>query len=254
MYTQRETIGLIKNQLALEYNCRAEDFDRKANVITERKYIDGCRRYVVDPRLFKMITFGSNCVIMISEKIKERIEPIILNTNVHRLFEYENIIKIDNEIRKYGEHISKSHHMYMPIMEVKDIMPTFEIKWYEQNDLSIFYNDERWNNALTMPQEQNEIDVLAVSAILDGEIVGLAGCSQDTPMLWQIGIDVLDGYRSRGIGATLVRLLKNEIIKRGKIPYYGTCSTNIYSSNIALKCGFIPAWVETESKPIDNQK
>ena len=38
--------------------------------------------------------------------------------------------------------------------------------------------------------------------------------------------------------------LKNEIIKRGDIPFYGTSVSNYHSRNIALNCGFKPMWVE----------
>ena len=92
--------------------------------------------------------------------------------------------------------------------------------------------------------------MLAVIA-LDGEkIMGMAGCSADTPLMWQIGIDVLPEYRDRGIGKTLVSLLKNEAIRRGAIPYYGTSLSNIASWKTAISCGFVPAWVETESREV----
>ena len=72
--------------------------------------------------------------------------------------------------------------------------------------------------------------------------------------MWQIGIDVLPEYRGRGIGKTLVTLLKNEAEKRGALPYYGTSLSNLASWKIALGSGFAPAWVETESRPCpDNE-
>ena len=46
---------------------------------------------------------------------------------------------------------------------------------------------------------------------------------------------------------SLVALLKNRIIEMGDVPFYGTAAANIRSQNIALRCGFRPAWVETEA-------
>jgi GNAT superfamily N-acetyltransferase len=66
--------------------------------------------------------------------------------------------------------------------------------------------------------------------------------------MWQIGIDVLPKYRSCGIGKNLVILLKNEILKRGKIPFYGTVESHFHSQNIAVSAGFFPAWAELYSK------
>ena len=89
--------------------------------------------------------------------------------------------------------------------------------------------------------------MLAVAAMDRGNIIGLAGCSADCPRMWQIGIDVLPPYRRQGIGAALVGLLKDEVFRRGAIPFYGTSLSNLGSWKIALKCGFYPAWVEIES-------
>jgi len=71
-------------------------------------------------------------------------------------------------------------------------------------------------------------------------VFGMAGCSADTPLLWQIGIDVNENYRGGGIGTYLVASLKNEVEKRGEIPFYGTSLSNLYSWGIALNSWFFP--------------
>ena len=87
-------------------------------------------------------------------------------------------------------------------------------------------------------------DVLAAAAFLNGRIVGIAGATQDCAVMWQIGVDVEPGQRGRGISAVLVRLLKNEILKRGKIPFYATSQSHILSMDTAVSAGFLPAWSE----------
>jgi predicted GNAT family acetyltransferase len=54
-------------------------------------------------------------------------------------------------------------------------------------------------------------------------------------------------YRSREICTYLVTLIKNKIIERGDVPFYGTAAANTHSQNIAVNCGFWPTWVETEA-------
>jgi len=66
--------------------------------------------------------------------------------------------------------------------------------------------------------------------------------------MWQIGIDVLPEYRGRSIGTNLVTILKDEILKRGKIPFYGTVESHFLSQNIAVSAGFFPVWAELYSK------
>ena len=90
--------------------------------------------------------------------------------------------------------------------------------------------------------------MLAVIALDGDTVMGMAGCSADTPELWQIGIDVLPEYRKRGVGRALVTLLRNEALRRGAVPYYGTSLSNLPSWRIALGSGFYPLWVETEAR------
>ena len=49
-------------------------------------------------------------------------------------------------------------------------------------------------------------------------------------------------------------LLKNKIIEKGDVPFYGTAAANIHSQNIAIKSGFKHAWVETEAMKIKEEK
>lgn len=48
----------------------------------------------------------------------------------------------------------------------------------------------------------------------------------------------------RHIASTLVTILKEEIEKLGKVPYYGTSMSNLASQRAAVNAGFRVAWVE----------
>ena len=128
------------------------------------------------------------------------------------------------------------------------------MKILEQQDIAPFYGREEFSNALCDRFHPEGPDVLAVIA-LDGEnIMVMAGCSADTPEMWQIGIDVLPQYRGKGVARTLVTLLKEEAQRRGALPFYGTSLSNIGSWRTAIDSGFIPAWVEVESRRLtDNE-
>ncbi|HHX56071.1 MAG TPA: GNAT family N-acetyltransferase, partial [Clostridiales bacterium] len=81
------------------------------------------------------------------------------------------------------------------------------------------------------------------------KLIGLAGCSADCNLMWQIGVDVLPEYRRRGIAAALTSRLAIEILEAGKVPFYCSAWSNIRSVRNAVKSGFIPAWVEMTVKP-----
>lgn len=41
-----------------------------------------------------------------------------------------------------------------------------------------------------------------------------------------------------------MEILKEDIEKLGKVPYYGTSMSNLVSQRVAANAGFKPAWVE----------
>lgn len=77
---------------------------------------------------------------------------------------------------------------------------------------------------------------------------GMAGASRDGEYLWQIGINVDKDYAGQGIGHKLVRALKEEILRRGKVPFYGTSESHTLSQTVGLKAGFVPAWTEVSAR------
>lgn len=72
----------------------------------------------------------------------------------------------------------------------------------------------------------------------------MAGASRDSKVMWQIGINVDKKCSGSGIAKMLVTLIKNEILKRGILPFYGTSMSHLASERVALASGFTPAWVE----------
>ena len=113
---------------------------------------------------------------------------------------------------------------------------------YEEKDIEAFRGDERFDKAFSF--KPMTPDVLGIGAIENEEVIAMAGASADSPEFWQIGINVLPAARGKNLGVQLVTRLKNEILKRGKVPYYGTSFSHTLSLRIAVKSGFIPAWTE----------
>jgi len=89
----------------------------------------------------------------------------------------------------------------------------------------------------------------AAVATRDGTVVGVATVNADSPHLWQIGIDVDDGHRARGVGAALTAALARHALGAGSVPWYGVAPANIASINTALAAGFRLGWVEAYAYP-----
>lgn len=137
------------------------------------------------------------------------------------------------------------HHFFLPLESFPQAEPIYPVKWFKKEELEQFRVDNPFPEAICFIETGP--DVLAVAA-MDGEVMmGMAGVSED---LWQIGITVKEEYRGKGIAANLVTLLKDEVICRGKVLYYGTGESHNLSNGVAIKAGFFPVWTEMISGTI----
>lgn len=118
----------------------------------------------------------------------------------------------------------------------------FELVRYDQEGILQFREDDRFGEAFAF--DPDAPDVLGLAAVRDGRILGMAGASADSPLFWQIGINVDPHATGSHIGATLVRLLAQDIVTHGAIPYYGTSMSHIASQRVAHRAGFVVAWAE----------
>ena len=238
-------------QLSVDYNCSPSDFRANENTITISSLNEGRRSYSPGNPFLQMATAGMNTVIMADKCLHAFLNDFVKDKEGHHLFEFNNLLKLNEELKRYGYQMNPTHHMFLPCQTAK-MSECCQIKWLYDSDIEQFYGDRRFPNAIAFPAPcPVRPDRIAVIA-LDGDIImGMAGCSEDAPHWQQIGIDVLPQYRSRGIGSFLVNALTNKIIEMGDIPFYGTAAANIQSQNIAIKCGFKPAWAETEAVKIE---
>lgn len=236
--------------LSIEMNCAADDFRRAENIITSPALNEGRRQYQSEPYFFHMATLGGNAVITAEKCLHGFLAEWSGGKQGHSLFEQPNLLPLESELNKHGFTLTESYHMFLPKETPISAKPTFETKWYFDKEIHQFYGDKRFPNAICSKFLPHRPDTVVVCAVINGEIAGMAGCSEDAKGFQQIGIDVMPQHRSKGIGTGLVMLLKNEIERRGDIPFYGTSLSNLHSWNIALNCGFRPAWVEIGCKKL----
>jgi GNAT superfamily N-acetyltransferase len=246
MYKKTEILEIAKSQLALDYNCQLSDFEKEKNTIVEKNLMDGRRVYSNDGCFLKILCFGGRAIISATPIIIPWFEEELMGKDAAWFFEYRKLRAIDKKLEEFGHEIADVHHYYLPNINGPSIDTITNVKWYESEEIFEFENDHRFREALAF--DKNHMDMLAVAAFDGNNIMGMAGASADSKTMWQIGIDVLPEYRSCGIGKSLVILLKNEILKRGKIPFYGTVESHFHSQNIAIGAGFFPAWAELYSK------
>jgi len=246
MYTKTEILQIAKEQLALDYSCQVSDFEKEKNTIVENNLVEGRRIYRNDGCFLKLLCFSNKAIIKTSPMMMPWCEEKFLKTDTEWLFEYPKLREIDKKLNEFGHEIAGIHHYYLPNTDVSLIEPNISVKWYKTEDILQFENDDRFGEAFAF--NKTNPDVLAVAAFDGDNMMGMAGASADSKTMWQIGIDVFPEYRGRKVGTNLVALLKNEILKRGKVPFYGTVNSHFHSQNIAINAGFFPVWAELYSR------
>lgn len=248
MYTNQEILEITKKQLALDFSCNLSDLDKEKNTVVENILKDGRRIYDNDGCALKILCFGNRAVVSTMPELMPWFQERFKNFDANWLFLYQVLKGIDKKLMEVGHEVADVHHYYIPKAVKTEVEPITSIRWYTQEEILQFEDDERFDEAFAF--DKTHPDMLGVAALDGDKIIGMAGASSDGEILWQIGINVVEEARGRGIGTNLVILLKNELLRRGKIPFYSTIESNIYSQNIAIKAGFYPVWAELYSRKL----
>lgn len=129
-----------------------------------------------------------------------------------------------------------------------------------------FRGDKRYSNALGFSVTRPDVLVLAAYPVDEdtpdapaaGESPALAdpiamvGLSDDSPIMRQIGIDVLPAFRGAGIASALVRDAARLTLAEGYLPFYGTSPSHMLSQRVAMNAGLVPTWWEYVSTSLND--
>lgn len=191
--------------LAIEYNCKPQDFKNSNNLITVSELKEGRRRYGSKPYFFQMVTTGENAVITGDIKLQEFLKEFSKEKVGREMFEIPNLVILNNELEKYGMFLTTTWHMFLPKYSV-EIKNKYHVKWFYDREIEQFYGDSRFPNAISSEFNENRPDTIVVCAYDGEEIMGMAGCSEDAPGWCQVGVDVIPEYREKGVATYLVRV------------------------------------------------
>ena len=240
---------ILSRQLAIDYCCSEEEVRDKSNHFTLHEYLPDRRRFQEGKECFlKIAVINGKLLFSGREDIigwcKEKYKTI----GSEWFFEAKNLRNLNVRLTKEGYQIEMVHPFFIA-ESISEARTEHEIRWYEGEEIEQFRGDKRYDEAFAFCPDAP--DVVGVSALHNGRILGMAGASYDSPTMWQIGINVDKEHGHSGIGKLLVVLLKNELLKRGILPYYGTSMSHIASQRVALGAGFVPAWAELVTSKIN---
>lgn len=206
-----------------------------------RKYLE------VSPCLLKIAVVNGKLLFTGREDIIDRCRALYANADAPWFMEAPNLAKLNQELAAFGAEIRYRQPFYIAAAATPVDTGDFTIVRYTPDEIGQFRRDDRFGDALGFCPEAP--DMMAVAAMKEGQILGMAGASGDSPFLWQIGINVLPLARGHGIAAMLVSLLRNDVLTAGMLPFYGTSISHLESQRVALKAGFLPAWFELVAAP-----
>jgi ribosomal protein S18 acetylase RimI-like enzyme len=249
----QDILRIAMEQSVIDFNCSIDDFIDIGNTVVISKLNEGAKKCFKKPQFCSFAYYGGGLVASVDKRIKEFISEFINRHPDYSSFDTPQLIFLNKELEKYGKCVCHIAEFFLPDIEKHvEINNNVDIKIITEDEIPLLYKDDRFHMALGYNNDTSKKDVLAVVGYIDGKIVGVAGASNDCETMCNVGIDVLPEYRRLGVATTLTKILTDEIINRGKVPFYCTAWSNIPSKNNAIKSGYRNAWVEMAAIDIND--
>ncbi len=276
----KRCLEVARRQFCLDIGLPWDEYEKnreKSVLIQKVTYVpgtmdvagEGARNYAERNSFFRAIICLGQLFICCDERIYDWVVEQYEACKPEWFCNYRRLRKLDEKLREYGHEIYDTHIYFLPEAgsESETAQDMSKLTWYEQEEILRFKNSNRFSQALSFWEGQP--DMLAVAAMRDewqaasisnpnqesvdertgkdfdqSHMCAMAGASRDGEYLWQIGINVDKDLLGQGLGHRLVRVLKEEVLRRGKVPFYGTSESHTLSQTVGLKAGFAPAWTE----------
>ena len=247
--TNEEMLRIAAEQSAKDLGCEAGDFLKDGNVVVPYAPRADAKKFYRQPIGCSFVSYGSNVVAAAAEECLPVVREYVGKFTFYHCFETPNMKWLNDRLDPLGQTVCFMAEYWLPDTgRLKRLPCRYGLRVLEKDDFGGLYLPE-WSNALCA--DRKELDILAVGAYDGDALIGLAGCSADAEEMRQIGVDVLPGYRRRGIASALTSRLAREILMRGKVPFYCCAWSNVASARNAVRSGFLPAWAEMTVKPVE---
>lgn len=233
---------ILARQLAIDFCTDIDSVLSKENVFTEYRRIEGRRIFHEEECFLKVAIVNGKILASGKKDIIAWVQDKYKNGNGAWFMDMECLHELEEGLAAFGCRIGQAHPFYIATNKSEVDTKDYNIRIFVGEELEQFRGDNRLGEAfifVDLPKDE-----IGVGAYKNGKLLGMAGATSDSDMMWQIGINVMPEAEGMGIGTMLVSILKNEIIDRGKLPFYGTSMSHIASQRVALSAGFVPAWAE----------
>ena len=251
---EREYRRRFYRQLALDCCCSPEEAEGQDNQFHVYRPLEGRRRFwSQEPCYLKALSVRGKILLTGREDIVSWCRDRFGKEPGPWFMEPPRMRELGDRTLQDGFRIGMLHPFYVSFRPGPDPGAVLrerglEVRLFRDKEIEAFRGDDRFTNAYSFCPEAP--DRIGAAAVRDGNILAMAGASEDSPEFWQIGIDVTKEARGQGLGVLLTSLLRDEILAMGHVPYYGAAVSHTISQNIAIRSGFILGWTELTTERI----
>ncbi|MBQ6877473.1 MAG: hypothetical protein IJO22_03610 [Oscillospiraceae bacterium] len=236
-----EVAKIVKKHLAKDFNCTENDFDSYKIVVTELKESGN--------KAMKAACFGGSAIFSVLPKMVPDFKRIFEGKDPDWIFETNSLIMLAEILYLHGHTIDDMYQYSVPDFS----LPKTEAKY----DIEIL--DSGFDRFKSEPLAAEVFDLeshgpiaLMLRAKKNGKTIAIAGAYSESDFLWQINLAVAPEERFGFAGENVLALIKDAVIEKGKIPYFGGPFCKI-SPNTASSAGFFPFWTQIVSRPREDE-
>jgi len=248
----KEILRIAKVQSAIDMSCNIVDFDSGRNKVVVSSSSKKSKSNFRDKAFCTFASYGNGLVASVDESIERYVTEFLNQENSFRYFELPKMKKLNSELRKHGKIMTYMTQYFLPDISCEiSVNSDLQMTVFDEVTIEKLYDDERFSMALEYDNSSEKRDILAIGGYLNGVLVGVAGASNDSEKMWQIGIDVLPEYRGENIASTLTQKITRTVLSKGIVPYCSIAWSNIASLRTAQSSGYKLSWVEISAASID---
>lgn len=236
-------LAAVRTALASFAGCDPSAFLTEALTVVDRP----------DPPVWPYValaaTFGTGTVLSMDRDYREFAETVLPKKHFQATLP-GFLGKIAEEARRRGANppvsVPQLGWTLATVPDAPRVPDGLELRVVDAEWMSEEMPRRRFENGIGLPGEggrefRNKYGVALFDG--DGAPVAVAGAFLTyADPIREIGVDVANAQRGRGLGSVVVAAAVREILDRGEVPTYGCAPTNIRSQRTALSTGFLPAF------------
>ncbi len=236
-----DVIDIVKKQLAADFNCSEKDFDSYKIVVTELKESGN--------KAMKAACFGGSAIFSVKPSMVPDFKRIFEGKDPDWIFETNSLIMLSEILYLHGHNVDNIYEYSVADTSLPKTEPKYDIEII----------DSGFDHFKSEPLAMEVFDLeshgpifLLAAAKKNGKVIGMAAAFAENENLWQISLAVAPEEKFGFAAENILAVIKDAVLERGKIPYYGGPSNKI-SPSTGANAGFFPCWTQIVSRPRDDE-